>query len=312
MRTKSLTREELGGVYAVPPLARNSDGKYSINFEQSQKLLDHIAGGGIRKFLYGGNAVMHHITLSDYQLLLEWLSGQPDEWWMIPSAGPAFGRAMDQAPLLKHNPFPAVMMLPCSDPKDTAGLEAGYRHFADASGKQLIIYIKTDQSLGADHRKGIEMLARLCDDDICLAIKYAIVREDPANDPYLDLLLRHVDPGKIVSGIGERPAVYHMEACKLPGFTTGSGCIQPKLCQDIYQYCTQKEFDQARTLRQLFMPLEDLRDAWNPIRVIHHAVTLSGIADMGPILPFLSALSDDQTQSVRPAAQTLVRAHQGG
>jgi hypothetical protein len=54
------------------------------------------------------------------------------------------------------------------------------------------------------------------------------------------------------------------------------------------------------------MALEDLRDAFNPIRVLHEAVTLSGIADMGPMLPLLSNLPAAHHAAVGAAARTLL------
>ena len=42
---------------------------------------------------------------------------------------------------------------------------------------------------------------------------------------------------------------------------------------------------EAEALRADFMPLEDIRDAWGPARVLHHATELSGIAPAGPIPP---------------------------
>ena len=53
------------------------------------------------------------------------------------------------------------------------------------------------------------------------------------------------------------------------------------------------------------MPLEDLRDAWGPARVLHHATELCGIASTGPIPPFVSALDDDQLQQLAPIARAL-------
>ena len=66
------------------------------------------------------------------------------------------------------------------------------------------------------------------DSGVCAAIKYAVVREDPAQDDYLAGLLRRVDRTKVISGIGERPAVVHMRDWGLPGFTTGCGCVAPR------------------------------------------------------------------------------------
>ena len=54
------------------------------------------------------------------------------------------------------------------------------------------------------------------------------------------------------------------------------------------------------------LPLEDLRDELSPIRVLHEAVTLAGIADMGPMLPHLSNLPPAEHPRIRSAAATLL------
>jgi hypothetical protein len=95
------------GVLPVPPLARKNDSRRSIDFAQNDRLVRHMAGGGIRRLIYGGNALLYHITLADYEPLLDWLSGLNSEFLVIPSAGPSYGRAMDQAPLLRKHRFPA-------------------------------------------------------------------------------------------------------------------------------------------------------------------------------------------------------------
>src|SRR5882672_9475279 len=115
--------EHLKGVFAVPPLARKSDQNRSIDFEQNSLIVRHIVGGGITRLLYGGNAFLYHITLAEYQQLLEWLWDLHDHAWVIPSLGPGFGRALDQAALLRRYQFPCVMLLPCNDPRDALGLE---------------------------------------------------------------------------------------------------------------------------------------------------------------------------------------------
>src|SRR5688572_16129470 len=125
--------ELIDSIFAVPPLARRRDPSRSLDFVQNERLVRYIADAGIRRFLYGGNAFLYHITLHQYEALLEWLSGWPSNCLMIPSAGPSYGRAMDQAPLLRKFRFPCVMMLPCADPRDARGVELGLREFADAS-----------------------------------------------------------------------------------------------------------------------------------------------------------------------------------
>jgi hypothetical protein len=53
------------------------------------------------------------------------------------------------------------------------------------------------------------------------------------------------------------------------------------------------------------MPLEDLRDAWGPARVLHHATELAGIAPTGPIPPFVSPLAAAQLETLAPVAREL-------
>ncbi|MBK5293892.1 MAG: dihydrodipicolinate synthase family protein, partial [Acidobacteriia bacterium] len=116
MRTRPIEDKDWQGVFPVPPLARGADGR--IDYKESEKIVRHIAAGGIRNFLYGGNAFLYHLTLAEYAGLLDWLNALDDDFFCIPSAGPSYGRAMDQAALLARYSFPCVMMLPCGDPRD--------------------------------------------------------------------------------------------------------------------------------------------------------------------------------------------------
>ena len=303
------TNETTAGVFAVPPLARRNEPQRPLDFEQNDRIVRHIADGGVTRFLYGGNAFLYHITLDDYAALLAWMSDWSKELVMLPAAGPSFGRMIDQAILLKSHAFPAVMTLPCNDPRDAVGLEQGLREFADAAEKKLILYLKEESNFGAYMEAGLDAVGNLVRDGICVAIKYAVVREYPAEDACLQSLLERVDREIVISGIGERPAVSHMRNWKLPGFTTGSGCVAPRMSQAIHAACSAGEFDAAESLRERFLPLEDLRDAWSPAKVLHHATALVGIAEMGPVAPFLSELSEERQKEIDSVARELLAAN---
>jgi len=294
------------GVLPVPPLARKNDSRRSIDFAQNDRLVRHMADGGIRRLIYGGNALLYHITLADYEPLLDWLSGLKSEFLVIPSAGPSYGRAMDQAPLLRKHRFPCVMVLPCGDPRDARGLEQGLREIGDACEGPLLAYLKDENNFGADKEAGLDAVARLIDSGVCVGVKYAVVRDDPSKDKYLESLLRRVDRSKVISGIGERPAICHMRDFKLQGFTTGSGCIAPRLSNQIFEACMRRDYDAAEQLRAEFLLLEDLRDTWGPSKVLHFATALAGLSDTGPILPYSSPLSAEQLEQLKGAAQTLL------
>ncbi|MFN0119086.1 MAG: dihydrodipicolinate synthase family protein, partial [Blastocatellia bacterium] len=259
MKTTPVTPDDLRGVFPVPPLARKHDAARTMDFDQNSNLVRHIANGGMTRFLYGGNAFLYHLTLAEYEQLLDWLTGFADNLWAIPSLGPSYGRAMDQALLLKRYKFPAVMHLPCADPRDAAGLETGLREIHAAARTPLILYLKEENNFGADKEAGLDVVAKLVSEGICVAIKYAVVREDPGQDEYLASLLRRVPREIVVSGIGERPAVVHMRDWGLPGFTTGSGCIAPRLSNALFAANVKQDDDTAETLRAHFIPLEDQR-----------------------------------------------------
>ena len=81
---------------------------------------------------------------------------------------------------MRRHGFRCAMALPCNDPRDAAALEVGLREIAEATGLGLILYIKEETSFGKDKEAGLDAVARLVDAGICVAIKYAVVRKDPA------------------------------------------------------------------------------------------------------------------------------------
>lgn len=314
-KTRTLGDAERHGVFAVPPLARKADARRSIDFDENDRLVRHIARGGVTRFLYGGNAFVYHLTLGEYEELLGWMARFPPDLLAVPSLGPSYGRALDQATLLRRHRFRCAMALPCHDPRDAGGLEIGVKEIADAAGMGLTLYLKEETSFGADAVAGLDAIARLADAGVCVAIKYAVVRNDAGQDPYLDALLERVDRRLVISGIGERPAVTHLSRFRLQGFTTGSGCLAPAMSGDILRALDGGETVRAGELRRHFLPLEDLRDAGGPARVLHAALDLAGVAKTGPIPPFVSPLDEQPRAALAPVARQLLErevAHREG
>ncbi len=293
-------------VYPVPPLARKRDSRRSLDFVQNEKILHHLQKNGIPNVVYGGNAFLYHITMADYAELIEWAAGFTREMSVIPGVGPSFGRAMDQAPLIRRHRFPSVLVLPCGDPRDAAGLETGLREIAEACGVPLSVYIKHEGDFGPDRDAGLDAVGRLVDAKVCESIKYAVVRKDPKDDAYLAALLRRVPAACVISGIGERPAVVHLRDFKLSGFTTGSGVLAPRLSRELYEACVRQDYTSAEEIRRAFLPFEDLRDAWGAAPVLHAGVEVSGLAETGPVPPFVSAISVAQFDQLRPVARALL------
>ncbi|QIG47405.1 dihydrodipicolinate synthase family protein [Nordella sp. HKS 07] len=285
-------------VVAVPPLARNAD--LTLNIKANGALIRHLEAGGVSTLMYGGNANFYHLGVSDYPRVLDMLLelAAPTSW-IIPSAGPDFGKLMDQARFLRERPFPTAMVLPASGFSTDAGTADGISRFADAFGRPVILYLKSESYLS------VASVARLHDKGVVAAIKYAIVRDDPGRDSYLSQLVTAVDRSRIISGIGERPAIQHWRQFGLRGFTSGSVSIAPRLSSALLAALKAEDHTEAERLRELFLPFENERDAINPTRVLHDGVTLAGIADMGPILPLLSNLDNIERARVAPVARQL-------
>jgi dihydrodipicolinate synthase/N-acetylneuraminate lyase len=192
------------------------------------------------------------------------------------------------------------MVLPQVGITTSKGVADGVKRFADAAGLPALLYIKHD---GYIEPEDVESLAK---DGTISGIKYATVRPDPAVDPYLAKLVRHVDRRLIISGIGEQPAIVHTRDFGLAGFTTGCGCVAPRLSAATLKAVRAENFTEAERLRAIFKPLEDLRNAINPIRVLHEAIRLAEIANTGPLMPLLTNLEEQDHYRVAEAAKRLL------
>ena len=113
MKTSPVTHQDLRrSVIAVPPLARRAD--LSLNEAANRALLAHLEAGGVRSVMYGGNANYYNVGLGEYARIVDMLAALagPDTW-ILPSAGPDYGKMMDQAAVLRTRAFPRRCCCPC-------------------------------------------------------------------------------------------------------------------------------------------------------------------------------------------------------
>lgn len=304
MDTETITPQRLASsVIAVPPLARRSD--FTIDRTQNERLVRYLEAGGVSTLLYGGNAVLYHVRPSEFAHLLTTLTeiAGPNTL-VVPSVGPAFGTMIDQADVLADYEFPTVMILPQREIADSSGIARGVRLFAERYGRPIVLYLKHDRwldplTVGKLHRDGLISW-----------VKYAVVRDDPSHDNYLCEVLQQVPGEIVVSGIGEQPAIIHMRDFGLGCFTSGCVCVAPNRSTDMLEAIKAQRYTEAETLREQFVPLEDLRNNIQPIRVLHRAVSLAGIAETGPMLPMLGELTAPEETQVAHAATQLYQWNQ--
>ena len=172
MKTTPVTPADIArSVIAVPPLARDAD--LRLNRAANLAIIKYLEAAGIRSLMYGGNAVFFNVSIGEYAEILDFLAESvgPDTW-LLPSAGPDFGKLRDQVPILKERPFPSVMVLPVTGPSVPTGVARGIRLFAEALGKSVVLYVKDDRTLTP------ELIGKLVEDGLVVSVKYAVVRED--------------------------------------------------------------------------------------------------------------------------------------
>ncbi len=299
MDTLPITSARLAAsVIAVPPLARDKAGR--ICRRENQRLIQYMEKGGISTLLYGGNAVLYHIRLSEYAELLSVLKDSAaDSTLIVPSVGSAYGTMMDQVEVLKDFDFPTVMVLPQKEIADEQGLATGIRRFAEAYGKPIVLYLKHDRWLHPS------IVGSMVKDGLISWIKYAVVLDDPLKDDYLREVLDVAPKELIVSGIGEQPAIIHMRDFGVISYTSGCVCVAPSLSMKMLRAIQSGDYATAEAIRKQYCGLEDLRNGIQPIRVLHHAVAAAGIAETGPMQPMLGELTPDQAAQVAAAAKAL-------
>ncbi len=300
MQITPITFDDLrSSVIAVPPLARNAD--LTLNDVENTKLIRHLELGGVRILLYGGNANLYNIAVSEYPRLLDYLAqAAAPNTIVVPSVGPFYGGIIDQAEILKNYEFPTAMLLPTLFPAKPAGVQIAVREFVKRAGIPAVLYIKDENYITP------EAAAELVNEGLISWIKYAVVRQDPAQDAYLSKLVTLVDPKIIVSGIGEQPAIIHLRDFGITGYTSGCVCVAPKPTTAMLHAIQAGDYAKAEAIREIYAPLEDLRNAHGPIPVLHHAVALSGVADTGAFLPLLAPLADALLPGIETAAKALL------
>lgn len=303
MLTSALTPDHFSrSVMAVPPLARQAN--RSLDVEGNRRIMGHLEQGGVSLLLYGGNANFYHLPLAEYDATLTMLARLAGPHSLVvPSAGPSYALLLEQARIVRRHAFPTVMVLPQQGITTSIGVANAIREFVGAAGVPVIVYVKNDGYIEP------EEIAALDQEGLVSAVKYAVVRRDTADDPYLRKLISMVNTNKIISGIGEQPAIVHVRDFGLGGFTSGCVCVAPRLSQAMLGAVKRQDWAEAERIRAIFTELEDLRNAINPIRVLHQAVESAGIAETGPLLPLLTNVEAEHVPAITAAVKALLEAN---
>jgi dihydrodipicolinate synthase/N-acetylneuraminate lyase len=275
----------------------------SVNAIANAAIIRHIEAGGVNILLYGGNANLYHFGLEDYRAAMEAIKDAASPaTHVITSIGPDFGKAMAQAIVARDLGFRNVMVLPTAFPADPKGVANGVRRLAHAFGSGLVLYLKRENYVDPDD------LASLIAEGAVTFVKYAIERTDPTQDTYLDAVLSAVGAAHVASGMGETPIHDHLGRRALTTYTSGAVCIAPTAASKLLELYKSGRSAEALELSHPFLEFEKIRARLGGIQVLHDGVSLSGIANAGPLMPMVSNLDAQSQAAVQPVVDALVQA----
>lgn len=286
-------------VVAVPPIALTPS--FDVAVEPNAELVRHILAGGVDILLYGGNANLYHFSLAAYDDALAMMETVAGKARVITSIGPDFGKMLDQAPLIERSQIRDIMLLPTAFPSDSHGVTDGIRRIVSRLGFGIIVYLKRDNYVRP------EVLEKLVADGTVRFVKYAVEREDPADDAYLDAVLSAVGPEHVASGMGETPIADHVGRRGVATYTSGAVCIAPAAATALLATLRAGNLEKAAVLAKPFLEFEQVRSSLGGLQVLHSGVTASGIADMGPMMPMVSVVKERNMTEVRRVVEELGR-----
>ncbi len=286
MKTSSVTPADLeASIIALPPIARHADG--AINQEESRKVVDWLAAGGVSAFMYGGIAGLFNARLGEYPAVLDLLEtlAPTEDAWMVPAFGGDYGKAIEQAAMLRERDFPTAVLLPFWLVQP-GGVATGIRRLADACGKPLMVFFKSPDYLYPE-----DIAALLADGALC-GVEYGVAPDENGDMPHLKRLLDLVGTAdRLIDGAGELTIV---ETSKygIKGYTSGTGLLAPRLSTALLAAVKAGDREGIAALSRIFAPFDAARTAYSAVPVVHDAIRLVGIADTGPMEPFFESFTD--------------------
>lgn len=165
----------------------------------------------------------------------------------------------------------------------------------------IIVYLKRENYVRP------EVLEKLVAEGAVRFVKYAVERAEPDDDTYLDAVISAVGRELVASGMGETPIMDHFGRRRLATWTSGAVCIAPAAATALQAKLRTGDLAGAELAIRPFLEFERVRAQLGGIQVLHSGTTVSGVANMGPMMPMVSVVKERNMPEVRRVVAALLQ-----
>jgi len=256
-------KEHLRGVAVglLTPFNEDLDVNHEHLANNAQSLYDE----GINTFLAAANISEYHSLTFDerIQVIETCVDALPAQACVLAGVGGNTGDAQQLIRAYSDIGADAMMVMP---PDHTyiheQGLLQYYRKLSDATQQPLVPYVK-------GFNPSVEYLADLTRIDTVIGIKYAL--EDPVK--LGDATDKGADDVVWVNGLAEPYAVAFW-AEGVEGFSAGVSNFRPEVGLALYDALQNENWQKARSLRNICLPFQQLRDGTGKENSIPGAISV--------------------------------------
>jgi len=285
-----LTREGCAEVLVVAITPRLPD--LSVDLEGVRRNARYLRQHGVRVAMPEcGTGLVYDATLEEYEAVVgTWMEEVGGDLLVVPGIGPGYGRALEMGRIARSLGVAGVMIMPVVGPASAGGVEEGMRRLVRQVGLPIVLYQRRLDLMP------VEQVVGLCRLDEVVGLKYA-VDDLPA---FERIAAQAGTQAAMLCGMAEDPCLDYLQRGAL-GFSSGMANFSPRMSLGILGAFGCGDLAEARRLRALMVPFEDLRGE-NRARysgsALHAAMEVAGLAG-GPVIPYAEDVAEEDLPRLR-------------
>lgn len=298
MSEKLLTQEDCRTVLVVAITPRQADRK--VDLEGVRRNARYLVEHGVELAMPEcGTGLVYDATLAEYEAVVgTWMDEVGDRMLVVPGIGPGYGRALEMGHIARSLGVAGTMIMPVVGPASARGVYTGLKEIAEEIKLPTILYQRRLDLMP------IDQVVRLCQLEEVVGLKYAV--DDVKT--FDQIAAQAGATAAMICGMAEDPCIEYLEHGAV-GFSSGMANFVPRLSLRLLRSFQQGKVEEARRLRALMVPFEDLRGergARYSGSALHTGMDCAGLAG-GPVIPFAEDVAPEDLPRVRALVQGLMQ-----